>query len=970
MMDLHIFIVIACVFLASLCSLLFINKFLRRKTFEEVIAEKKALTEKIYGKEKNVVKKPKKISLKKEMKREKKQQRSREQPEDSDAQSEQQSVEDEEPQGLSKTHVEFEPDAEVLTYNNQQTASRRSSTAEKENLNKQMKGKKDKKPGGGGAGKAGILVHKNEPANVKEIEVAAVATTNHFDTKIPKDAVELKKSEKKEEKSQQQQNKKDKSNKKSDNRQAVEKSNENNPQAANETPIVKEVKQAEEKQRQNSPKPTQQQKQKQQNKKQKDSKDIVAGLEKLSESDTIGVSLLMNLFRRAELNRSEIQILIDYLLNRQQDMPSSHSEWSDDICQKLKRQLEEKEKALAEEQEASIGIQAKLRELRTEINTERATMSSTIKSYTEKLATKDQDIALLEQKIKTLNDTLTLERQQFQAKLIHEKQSGSQDMAQLQMLQNELALKDKCIAEMRCMLTASHQAVEESQKKNEIIQQQAQQIRVLEQQRDELEQVSNNRIFDLEKANQLEAELGELKLELRNTQNALESARSDISQSNAEKEALRNELTLVRTKEIADKQKEIELLQAQNAELSQQLVNISSKTQEQSNDLQSNLIALQTQIVEKQQQLNDSEACRLELQQKLSTLEAELKQKSHEQEELQKLVEGLKSDVNNKSKVLQESEQHVQKQQILQNLVETLKAEVQKKDKQLQDNAKQQDVQKVVDALKQDLSKKSDQLKEAEKETEKLSKREKELLQQLQEQKEKNNDLRTKNWKLVEALQNSEAKVSKQSQNAILVGVVSACYIQQEKLLSSAAAKTGKASTDAAKDEKQLRVLLQRLCPEAVKACAGTALSVTFDQWVEQVLSTHIKQQQLQQQVSSSHKSTQSSNSHNSPPPPPSHQNQNSAHANGSRSSSSSVSSSPGSGDNNNDTEKSELLKENSILRVRIDELTKLARKTEYTLSDLMQKAEEQEEHWRSVVRSKDEQINTLQYKSNGQQDI
>lgn len=40
----------------------------------------------------------------------------------------------------------------------------------------------------------------------------------------------------------------------------------------------------------------------------------------------------------------------------------------------------------------------------------------------------------------------------------------------------------------------------------------------------------------------------------------------------------------------------------------------------------------------------------------------------------------------------------------------------------------------------------------------------------------------------------------------------------------------------------------------------------------------------------------------------------------------------------------------------------------EYTLSDLMQKAEEQEEHWRSVVRSKDEQINTLQYKSNGQQ--
>lgn len=116
-----------------------------------------------------------------------------------------------------------------------------------------------------------------------------------------------------------------------------------------------------------------------------------------------------------------------------------------------------------------------------------------------------------------------------------------------------------------------------------------------------------------------------------------------------------------------------------------------------------------------------------------------------------------------------------------------------------------------------------------------------------------------------------------------------------------------------------MRDLFQRLCPEAVKACSAAALSVSFDQWVEQVLSTHIKQQQ--QQVNSSHKSTQSTNSH-SPSSVP-----HNSHANGSRSSSSSISSSPG-GDNNNDTDRSELLKENSILRIRIDELTTLARKT------------------------------------------
>lgn len=742
-MDLHILIVIACVFLASLFSLLFINKFLRRKTFEEIIAEKKAMTEKIYGKEKNTLKKPKKISLKKEMKREKKQ-RAKELQEDSDAQSEQPSVEDE-PQGLSKTHVEFEPDAEVLTYNNQ-TASRRSSNAEKENINKQIKSnKKDKKANA----KVGILVHRNDTANVKETTSSDLnMPANHFDVKIPKDAVELKKCEKKDEKSQQQQNKKEKSGKKSDNRQTADKTvaGDSNGQVAISSdtnavavvpPVVKEVKQLEEKVRQNSPK-TSQQKNKQ-NKKQKDTKDVVAGLEKLSESDTVGVSLLMNLFRRAELNRSEIQILIDYLLNRQQDMPSSHSEWSDDICQKLKRQLEEKEKALAEEQEASIGIQAKLRELRTEINTERATMSSTIKSYVEKLQTKEQDIALLEQKIKTLNDTLTLERQQFQAKLIHEKQTGSQDIvAQLQIMQNELSHKDKCIAELTCMVNASRQAVEESQQMNEIIQTQAQQLRVLEQQRDELEQVSNNRIFELEKTNQLEAELTEIKLELRNTQNALESTRS-------EKEALKNELSLVHSKEVAEKQHEIEALQTKNADLAQELMNISSKTKEQSkeqNDLQSTINSLQAQLSEKEKELEASVAGKLQLQQQLASIEAENKIQSVEQTELKKIVETLKKDVTTKTMELQDTEQQVQRQQELEKIIESLKAEVKIKEKQLKENEKQSqqnDMQKIVDSLKDDLSQKNEQLKEVEKQSERLTSREKELMQQLQEQKEKNN---------------------------------------------------------------------------------------------------------------------------------------------------------------------------------------------------------------------------------------
>lgn len=49
-MELQVYAIIAIVFLASFFSLLFINKQLRGgKTFEEVLAEKRHLAEKLYG---------------------------------------------------------------------------------------------------------------------------------------------------------------------------------------------------------------------------------------------------------------------------------------------------------------------------------------------------------------------------------------------------------------------------------------------------------------------------------------------------------------------------------------------------------------------------------------------------------------------------------------------------------------------------------------------------------------------------------------------------------------------------------------------------------------------------------------------------------------------------------------------------------------------------------------------------------
>ncbi|KAG8282816.1 hypothetical protein J6590_028786 [Homalodisca vitripennis] len=90
--------------------------------------------------------------------------------------------------------------------------------------------------------------------------------------------------------------------------------------------------------------------------------------------EAINVNLLMPLVHKAELSRTEIQVLIDLLLNKQQGSSVDSAEWIEgrqDPVVKLKKQLAEKEKALAAEQEAATALQSKLRELRSELNAEK-----------------------------------------------------------------------------------------------------------------------------------------------------------------------------------------------------------------------------------------------------------------------------------------------------------------------------------------------------------------------------------------------------------------------------------------------------------------------------------------------------------------------------------------------------------------------------------------------------------------------
>ncbi|XP_076259142.1 uncharacterized protein LOC143195656 isoform X18 [Rhynchophorus ferrugineus] len=131
---------------------------------------------------------------------------------------------------------------------------------------------------------------------------------------------------------------------------------------------------------------------------------------------------LIHALRNAELSRSEVQLLIDLLLNKQLEAPAVIDEWTEgksDPVQKLKKQLAEKEKLLAEEQEVLVGVQTKLKEVRSEQLAERAQMQQKLRAAEEGKIELIANHNRLQQKIQELEDFRKKEAVQVQ-RLIEE----------------------------------------------------------------------------------------------------------------------------------------------------------------------------------------------------------------------------------------------------------------------------------------------------------------------------------------------------------------------------------------------------------------------------------------------------------------------------------------------------------------------------------------------------------------------
>ncbi|XP_045527409.1 ribosome-binding protein 1 isoform X3 [Pieris brassicae] len=404
-----------------------------------------------------------------------------------------------------------------------------------------------------------------------------------------------------------------------------------------------------------------------------------------SDSGGVSVSELVRVVKEASLSRTEIQILTDALLNKQHDPLPEHSEWTEgpnDPMQKMKKQLADKEKALADEVDASQALHAKLKELRSLLNAERGRASSASRAAEQTAAASRVEMHTLQTRIQRLLDE---NHALAQEKLVLQAQLGEENEAQAQRVQMEMHIQrlsesEAALLQQLTVLQAevSGRAVEAGQARCEVA---AARDSVLMAQ-----QHAADLAHQLQEANRL---YSELENQRQCAVHAEQLARDELRQTQQRLTGL--------------------------TELQSEIQKTSARAQTAESALDESRAAFENQKQQLTRELNS-------LREQLAARESELAE----------------------VKLMKAAPAH--------NGLSP--AEDTEKLKQANELSK---VESAVEALKAELS-------SARADNEKQQTQLTELRQQLEQYREKNNELRTKNWKVMEALQNAERSLQAKAQ--------------------------------------------------------------------------------------------------------------------------------------------------------------------------------------------------------------
>nr|CAH7768422.1 unnamed protein product [Callosobruchus chinensis] len=199
-------------------------------------------------------------------------------------------------------------------------------------------------------------------------------------------------------------------------------------------------------------------------KKKKKKNDLNIGQKLTAERDE-----LINSVRNAELSKSEVQLLIDMLLNKQLEGPNVVDDWNEDKTNpvvKLKRQLAEKERLLAEEKEALVGAQAKLREVRAERQTER----TQFRALEEVLKVQQQEAHQMNQRLQVTTQKVNQLQTELNAEILR-KRKLLEDHASLQVQVQRYEVSLAQVSETDAILVKLRNDVEQFSAQNQQLQQ-------------------------------------------------------------------------------------------------------------------------------------------------------------------------------------------------------------------------------------------------------------------------------------------------------------------------------------------------------------------------------------------------------------------------------------------------------------------------------------------------------------------
>ncbi|KAF2879470.1 hypothetical protein ILUMI_26694 [Ignelater luminosus] len=121
------------------------------------------------------------------------------------------------------------------------------------------------------------------------------------------------------------------------------------------------------------------------------------------------LSQIKTLVRNPEFSHVDLQTLINFLLNMQQDNPKEPPEWSEgkkDLVEKLKKQLTEKDNIIIQKQEDLQNAHAKLRSVRNELTAEKSELQQKFRALEEAFQGKQQELHVANNTLHAHMDTI------------------------------------------------------------------------------------------------------------------------------------------------------------------------------------------------------------------------------------------------------------------------------------------------------------------------------------------------------------------------------------------------------------------------------------------------------------------------------------------------------------------------------------------------------------------------------------